>query len=178
MEIHILQGCACVCVSIYIYIEDFTGLVYSTSLWSWYWLIWYIFLLLLILLSTDLSQSTVKAAGYHGGDSVDRSLGNVQGRVWEREEFAWGVFGYKGSRRFEIEDHWTCILADACYFIYLLQHLDLSLFINSNSIFSQNILVVSRYYSRITLKRLADLLCLTLEVCLFPFTFLLLSNVQ
>lgn len=30
----------------------------------------------------------------------------------------------------------------------------------------QNILVVSKYYSRITLKRLADLLCLTIQVCL------------
>jgi 26S proteasome regulatory subunit N5 len=29
----------------------------------------------------------------------------------------------------------------------------------------QNILVVSKYYSRITLKRLADLLCLSLQVC-------------
>lgn len=30
--------------------------------------------------------------------------------------------------------------------------------------FDQNILVVSKYYSRITLKRLADLLCLSLQV--------------
>lgn len=29
----------------------------------------------------------------------------------------------------------------------------------------QNILVVSKYYSRITLKRLADLLCLSTQVC-------------
>jgi hypothetical protein len=37
----------------------------------------------------------------------------------------------------------------------------------------QNILVVSKYYSRITLKRLADLLCLSLQVCIFHLCMIL-----
>ncbi|XWS57284.1 hypothetical protein CRYUN_Cryun09bG0160700 [Craigia yunnanensis] len=41
-------------------------------------------------------------------------------------------------------------------------------------IIEHNILVVSKYYSRITLKRLAELLCLTVQVCLLMF-FPLLS---
>lgn len=39
----------------------------------------------------------------------------------------------------------------------------------------QNILVVSKYYARITLKRLAQLLCLSLEVCNGSCGFVLLA---
>jgi len=39
--------------------------------------------------------------------------------------------------------------------------------LNLNSCSVQNILVVSKYYSRITLKRLADLLCLSLQVGIY-----------
>lgn len=36
----------------------------------------------------------------------------------------------------------------------------------------QNILVVSKYYSRITLNRLSNLLCLTIQVCCLNYTIL------
>ncbi|XP_022856101.1 26S proteasome non-ATPase regulatory subunit 12 homolog B-like [Olea europaea var. sylvestris] len=41
-------------------------------------------------------------------------------------------------------------------------------------VIEHNIIVISKYYSRITLKRIADLLCLGIQVCLLStkYTFL------
>lgn len=49
-------------------------------------------------------------------------------------------------------------------FIFTLPLVDILYSLNTFDIF-QNILVVSKYYSRITLKRLAELLCLSIQVC-------------
>lgn len=49
-------------------------------------------------------------------------------------------------------------------FIFTLPLVDILYSLNTFGIF-QNILVVSKYYSRITLKRLAELLCLSIQVC-------------
>jgi hypothetical protein len=39
-----------------------------------------------------------------------------------------------------------------------------------------NILVVSKYYSRVTIKRLADLLCLSLQVCIIHCIFFVMPS--
>lgn len=56
---------------------------------------------------------------------------------------------------------WYCMI---CFMLYVL-YFFLWTLIWSIFVTFQNILVVSKYYARITLKRLAELLCLSIQVC-------------
>ena len=93
---------------------------------------------------------------------MDSSLEQIQGWVWERKKPDWRLFGWQGWWRSEAENHWTCksLLENHCCWL----RQSLSLIFRFSLCNLQNILVVSKYYSRITLRRLAELLCLSIEV--------------
>lgn len=122
---------------------------------------------------------------------MDISLEYVQGWVWQWEELAWRLFGWQSSRRFEAKNNWTCKFRFRAklywnwklYLFSVVSSFDLLRvsYVTCLLLF-QNILVVSRYYSRITVKRLAELLCLSIQVCLcyylFVCTSLIASNLM
>ena len=116
-----------------------------------------------------LSKVSVKTAGYDGGHSVDGTVEYIPERVREWKEHAWWPFGWQGSWRFKTESNRTCNLSPSAliqlWFIFCNSFLSLEhVIIHLQDTPLQNILVVSKYYSRITLKRLAELLCLSVQV--------------
>jgi len=91
------------------------------------------------------------------------SLWEFYRNEYENEKLLGGALGAKTEEdlKLRIIEHVLLGLVNVCLIILLYACL-----LNLNSCSLQNILVVSKYYSRITLKRIADLLCLSLQVCI------------
>jgi 26S proteasome regulatory subunit N5 len=91
------------------------------------------------------------------------SLWEFYKNEYENEKLLGGALGAKTEEdlKLRIIEHVLLSLVNI-YLIILLY----TCLLNLNSCSLQNILVVSKYYSRITLKRIADLLCLSLQVCI------------
>ena len=92
------------------------------------------------------------------------SLWEFYRNEYENEKLLGGALGAKTEEdlKLRIIEHVLLSLVNV-YLIVLLY----TCLLNLNSCSLQNILVVSKYYSRITLKRLADLLCLSLQVGIY-----------
>ena len=92
------------------------------------------------------------------------SLWEFYRNEYENEKLLGGALGAKTEEdlKLRIIEHVLLSLVNV-YLIILLY----TCLLNLNSCSVQNILVVSKYYSRITLKRLADLLCLSLQVGIY-----------
>ncbi|KAG2643144.1 hypothetical protein PVAP13_2KG318200 [Panicum virgatum] len=88
------------------------------------------------------------------------SLWEFYRNEYENEKLLGGALGAKTEEdlKLRIIEHVLLGLVNVCLIILLYACL-----LNLNSCSLQNILVVSKYYSRITLKRIADLLCLSLQ---------------
>ena len=86
-----------------------------------------------------------------GGSLGDKAAEDLKQRIIEH---VCCVFTYTGLR----------IMLSIYFFLHIFFYLFFFFFF-------QNIIVVSKYYSRITLKRIAELLCLSIQVswCLFKF---------
>jgi len=91
------------------------------------------------------------------------SLWEFYRNEYENEKLLGGALGAKTEEdlKLRIIEHVLLSLVNV-YLIILLY----TCLLNLNSCSLQNILVVSKYYSRISLKRIADLLCLSLQVCI------------
>jgi len=91
------------------------------------------------------------------------SLWEFYRNEYENEKLLGGALGAKTEEdlKLRIIENVLLGLVNVCLIILLYACL-----LNLNSCSLQNILVVSKYYSRITLKRIADLLCLSLQVCI------------
>jgi 26S proteasome regulatory subunit N5 len=85
-----------------------------------------------------------------------------------------GALGTKAAEDLKLRIIEHVLFISLSLYVYLVPFLCACQLI-STSCSIQNILVVSKYYSRITLKRIADLLCLSLQVCISYLSLYLVS---